>query len=406
MDPSTLERLGLRAPSGPQNRERAERATASRSLMYVFLVGALVAAAALASPVATHIDTARLTLTGGCSAAIAAGLFLGYERMPRWALSVFLLCGSMLIEWSVWAAHDPTSPFLLFYLWVAFYAFYFLSRGQAAMQTIFIGVAYAAVLAADGASLKVAFVRWIVFTIALVVAGLLVRVMRERIDALLRSLDSASRTDMLTGLLDEHGFDEVLEKELERARRSGNRVGLALAQIDGDDDLLDQVGERRADELLAGVASEIDGTIRLNDEAARIDGERFIVVCPYTDERGTAVMAERIATLIRERYRDSDEPHTVSFGIASYPKHGTARDALLHAVRQALGEARSLGGDRAVTYFSAENSIEERLRGSGPSLDVLVTEPGHVETAAEPEPRVQALDTAGDTGPRVDILSG
>jgi hypothetical protein len=76
----------------------------------------------------------------------------------------------------VYAAHDPTSPFLLFYLWVAFYAFYFLNRAQAAIQTIFIGVAYGAVLATDAASLKLAFVRWMVFTIALVVAGLLVRV--------------------------------------------------------------------------------------------------------------------------------------------------------------------------------------------------------------------------------------
>jgi len=380
MDPSTFERLGLRAPSGPQNRERAERATAARTLMYVFLVGALVAAAALVSPVATHIESTRIAITGGCSAMIALLLFAGYERLPGWTLSVFLLCGSMLIEWSIYAAHDPTSPFLLFYLWVAFYAFYFLGRVQAAVQTMFIGVAYGVVILAVSAEpVKLGVVRWIVFTIALVVAGLLVRVMRERIDTLLRSLDAASRTDMLTGLLDDQGFDEILEKELERARRSGNRVGLVLAQVDGDGHLRDQLGDRRADELLAAVGGEIGGTIRLNDEGARIRDEFFAVVCPYTDERGAAIMAERIGTLVRERYSGAESPHTVSFGVASYPKHGAAADALLHAVQQALDEARSLGGDRAVTFFSAENSIEERLRGSGPSLDVISDEPGHVE---------------------------
>jgi diguanylate cyclase (GGDEF)-like protein len=379
MDPSTLERLGLRAPSGPQNRERAERAMAARSLMYVFVVGALVAAAALISPVAAHIDSARIALTGGCAAMIAVLLFAGYERLPNWTLSVFLLCGSMLIEWSIYAANDPTSPFLLFYLWVAFYAFYFLSRLHAAVQTVFIGVAYGVVLAVSNEPLKLAIVRWIVFTIALVVAGLLVRVMRERIDVLLRSLDAASRTDMLTELLDEHGFDEILEKELERARRSGNRLGLVMARIDGDDHLRDRLGDRRADELLGAVGREIGGTIRLNDEAARIQHEQFVIVCPYTDERGAAIMAERVGTLVREHYADSESPQTLSFGVASYPKHGASGDALMHAVRQALDEARSLGGDRAVTYFSAENSIEERLRGSGPSLDVLTAEPGQVE---------------------------
>jgi diguanylate cyclase (GGDEF)-like protein len=365
MDPSTLERLGLRAPSGPQNRERAERGMAARTLMYVFVVGALVAGAALISPVATHIDTARLTITGGCSAMIALLLFAGYERLPNWTLSVFLLCGSMLIEWSIYAAHDSTSsPFLLFYLWVAFYAFYFLSRSQAAMQASFIGLAYAAVLFAAAEPLRVGVVRWIVFTLALVVAGLLVRVMRERIDALLKSLDAASRTDMLTGLLDEQGFAEILEKELERGRRSGNRVGLAMARVDGEMRLRERLGDRNADEVLATIGREINGTIRLNDEGARIDDDCFVVICPYTDERGTAIMAERIGTLVRERYRGAELPFTVSFGVASYPKHGAT-------------------DDRTVTYFSTENSIEERLRGAGPTLDVIVTEPGHVEDGLE-----------------------
>jgi diguanylate cyclase (GGDEF)-like protein len=347
--------------------------------MYVFAVGALVAAAALGSPVATHIDAARIAVTGGCAAMIAVLLFFGYDRLPSWTLSVFLLCGSMLIEWSVYAAKDPSSPFVLFYLWVVFYAFYFLSRAQAAMQAAFIGVAYAAMLALSNESISGQIVRWIVFTIALVVAGLLVRVMRERIDGLLRDLDEASRKDMLTGLLDQRGFDETLGKELERARRSGNRLGLVIAALDGEGSLRERLGERRADEVLAAVGGDLGGTIRLNDEAARVDDEFFTVICPYTDERGAAIMAERIGTLIRERYAGEEPAHTLSFGVASYPKHGASADALGHAVRYALAEARSLGGDRAVTFFSAENSIEERLRGSAVDLEVIEDEPDGLE---------------------------
>ena len=352
---------------------------AARSLMYVFLVGALVAGAALASPVGTGLDEARIAITGGCAAMIALLLFAGYDRLPTWTLSVFLLCGSMLIEWSLIGSNDSSSPFLLFYLWVVFYAFYFLSKSQAAMQTAFIGMAYAVVLEMGDESLKASVVRWIVFTLALVVAGLLVRVMRERIDNLIRSLDEASRTDMLTGLLDSQGYEELLEKELERARRSGNRLGVVVARIDGEGGVRDRLPERKADDLLAAVGREIGGTIRLNDEAARIEDDLFTIVCPYTDEQGAVVMAERIGALVRDRCPGEDGPTTLSFGVASYPKHGAAADAIMHAVRQALDEARSLGGDRAVTYFSAENSIEERLRGSGVDLEVLDAEPGHVE---------------------------
>lgn len=378
MEPSIRERLGLRPPSAPQTRERAERAMAARSLMYVFFVGALVAGAALVSPVSEHLDQLRIALTGGCSAMIAFILLVGYERVPAWSLSVFLLCGSMLIEWAVYAGHDPASPFLLFYLWVAFYAFYFLNRVQAAIQIGFIGFAYAIVLLLSDEPLKTQIVRWLVFTIAVVVAGLLVRVMRERIDTLLRSLDEANRKDMLTGLLDERGFDELLEKELERARRSGNRLGIVVGRLDGEGTVHERLG-RRADEALAHVGAKLGGTIRLNDEAARLDDELFAVICPYTDERGGTIMAERIGALVREDPPCGDPSQTLSFGVASYPKHGASAEAVLRAVRHALGEARGLGGDRTVTFYSAENSIEDRLRGSEVELEVLTAEPGQVE---------------------------
>src|SRR5438270_4870422 len=106
MDPSILERLGMRPQRGPENRERTERAVAARTLMYVFLVGAVVAAGALLSPASVHIDTLRVAITAGCAALMAVVLFVGYDRLPAWALIVLLLCGSMLIEWVIYASGD------------------------------------------------------------------------------------------------------------------------------------------------------------------------------------------------------------------------------------------------------------------------------------------------------------
>ncbi len=85
-------------------------------------------------------------------------------------------------------------------------------------------------------------------------------------------------------------------------------------------------------------------------------------------------MAERAGTLVREAVGEKGGPdRTISFGIASYPKHGTSSEAVMHAARHALEEARALGGDRAVTFYSVENSIEERLR-SDVDIEVLVAE--------------------------------
>ncbi|HEX8648869.1 MAG TPA: GGDEF domain-containing protein [Thermoleophilaceae bacterium] len=372
MDPSVFERLGLRPVARPQGRGTAERAVAARSLMYLFLVGALVAGAALAADLSPAVDHARIAITACGALGIAVALFLGYDTTPRWALSLFLLMGSTLIEWAVYASRDPQSPFLLFYLWIAFYAFYFLSRGQAVLQMAFVGMAYAAVLERSTEPMRTSVLRWVVFTIAMMVAGLLVRMLRERIDHLLAELDAGSRTDMLTGLLDERGWSELLHKELERARRSSNRVGIVVGQIDGDP-LSEQLGERHANELIAEVGGLLGKTIRLNDEAARVAGEQFAVVCPYTDERGATIMAERAAAVVRER--DHEERRTISFGVASYPKHGTTPAAVMQAARHALQEARDLGGDRSVSFFSAEDSIQERMR-SDIDIEVLASEPG------------------------------
>jgi diguanylate cyclase (GGDEF)-like protein len=342
--------------------------------MYLFAVGSIVAGAALAAHVSPAIDTTRIAVTAAAAAGIAVVLFIAYDAAPRWALSVFLLCGSMLIEWAVYASGDPQSPFLLFYLWIAFYAFYFLSRTQALLQCAFIGFAYAVVLERGSEPFQTQALRWIVFVIAMMVAGLLVRMLRERIDHLLVELDSASRADMLTGLLDERGWNEILTKELERARRSGNRVGIVVAQLDGDAPLREHVGERRADELLADAGARLGKTIRLNDEAARVAEEQFAVVCPYTDDQGATIMAERAGSIVRDAIGgDTALDRTISFGIASYPKHGTSPEALMHAARSALTEARELGGDRAVTFFTAGDAIEERLR-SDVEIEVLVSE--------------------------------
>ena len=171
MNPSVFERLGLRPSTRPQGHERAERAVAARSLMYLFLVGAVVSGAALAASLSPAVDQTRIAVTAGGALAIAIALFFAYDAAPRWALSAFLLMGSLLIEWAIYASGDPQSPFLLFYLWIAFYAFYFLGRLQALLQTAFIGFAYAVVLEKGDAAFQQQALRWIVFTIAMMVAG-------------------------------------------------------------------------------------------------------------------------------------------------------------------------------------------------------------------------------------------
>ena len=61
---------------------------------------------------------------------------------------------------------------------------------------------------------------------SLAIAGIMITALRSRVNGLWTHLSAAARTDMLTGLLNSHGLEEVLATEIERARPDAQRVGL------------------------------------------------------------------------------------------------------------------------------------------------------------------------------------
>ncbi len=111
----------------------------------------------------------------------------------------------------------------------------------------------------------------------------------------------------------------------------------------------------RAGELL-------DSSHRRTDTVARTGGEEFAVVLPETSETEGYLMAEKLRTAIEDAFRDDTVPLTVSFGLASFPAHGTTSESLLAAADRALYAAKELGRNRTVIYSDEIASIGQ---GSG-----------------------------------------
>jgi putative nucleotidyltransferase with HDIG domain len=86
------------------------------------------------------------------------------------------------------------------------------------------------------------------------------------------------------------------------------------------------------------------------DVAARIGGEEFALILPHTDEHGAFLVAERLRRALRDDPPLSQAPLSVSFGLATFPRHGSEGAALLHAADQALYAAKELGRDRSVIF--------------------------------------------------------
>jgi diguanylate cyclase (GGDEF)-like protein len=348
MRPSIRERLGLQKPAHTPAEGRPDRAVMARSLMYLFTAGGLVSVVSLA--VGTAGDQARIAVTGGAAFAIAALLLIGYDRIPVWGFQGLLAAGTALVGWAIVASGDTTSPYAMFYFWIAIYSFYFLSRTRASLQMAFIGIAYSAVLLTSGDVGTTPVIHWAFVTSTLVVAGAFIGAQRGHVERLIDRLSSAARTDSLTGLTNRRGFEELFETELERARRSGRPLSVIVGDLDGFKAINDRFGHAAGDRALEKLSEILQGVKRRIDTAARVGGEEFAVIAPDSDHHAAYILAERMRREVRDTFTGDQLPLTISLGVATFPRHGASAELLIGGADEALYAAKKLGRDRTVVY--------------------------------------------------------
>jgi diguanylate cyclase (GGDEF)-like protein len=316
----------------------------ARSLSYIFAAGAAISLATLAIPTDTPTDAQRVVTQALCGLGIAGFLFAFGRSLPRWTFNVFVACATLLIEWNIYASGDATSPYAAFYFWVSIYAFYFLPRREAAVQTAFIVVAYAALLSEVPDPGNASVLRWAITMGALVVGGALIGTLQERITTLARAM----RTDPDTGLLNRRGLREALDTELDRARRRGANLSVLVARVDGHRPL--STGAGTGVEIVERVAREAAAAKRGMDQAARLGPAEIAVAMPECDAHGAYLAAERLRAAVHGALAGLPSSVTVSLGVATYPDHGATAEAVLHAAAQGVAAAEQLGRDRTVIY--------------------------------------------------------
>jgi diguanylate cyclase (GGDEF)-like protein len=158
-------------------------------------------------------------------------------------------------------------------------------------------------------------------------------------------------TDELTGLWNVRQFHEVLDHEVERARRFEGSLGLAMLDIDDFKAVNDTYGHQQGDQVLAAVARVLRDLSRDIDTPARYGGEEMAVVLPGADSQGAAQLAERMREAVEELRvtRVDGAGHltiTASFGVASIPVSAVDKDSLIAAADAALYRAKRAGKNR------------------------------------------------------------
>jgi diguanylate cyclase (GGDEF)-like protein len=114
----------------------------------------------------------------------------------------------------------------------------------------------------------------------------------------------------------------------------------------------DTYGHPKGDEVLKRVARIIQdkGGIREDDTAARVGGEEFNIILPYTNMEIANVIAERIREGIETGCKGEGHNATVSIGVANYREVCTSIDELKQFADRALYTAKGTGRNRVCLY--------------------------------------------------------
>jgi len=178
-------------------------------------------------------------------------------------------------------------------------------------------------------------------------------------------LKSVGLTDTLTGINNRRFFDQRIEEEIARSKRTSLPLTCLLLDIDYFKRINDTYGHQTGDCVLADVAKIIQSQLRTTDVLARYGGEEFSVLLTNTEKKDALDIAERIRECIESyKYRLNDQDQlgvTISIGLAILDRRIERDDSKLNSqlliknADQALYQAKESGRNQA-KFFEFKSS--------------------------------------------------
>lgn len=157
--------------------------------------------------------------------------------------------------------------------------------------------------------------------------------------------------DPLTTLYNRRFFNEKLEEEITRSRRTRYPVSLIYLDIDHFKKYNDTNGHPMGDVIIKSVAQILIKTSRKSDVVARLGGEEYAILCPHTAKDGAAIKAEKVRLIIESTKFPNGEKQplgkvSISIGVSEYPTLAMDSESLVKSADDALYKVKQAGRNR------------------------------------------------------------
>ncbi|HJT25629.1 MAG TPA: GGDEF domain-containing protein [bacterium] len=167
--------------------------------------------------------------------------------------------------------------------------------------------------------------------------------------------------DTLTGLYNRRYFQQILDYELNRAKRYHQSLSLIFIDLDHFKEINDQFGHSVGDQFLKQISQKLSSLFRTTDLVARYAGDEFVAILPATAGDGAMILAKRIQEALGNyqiMVRGRTLQVSVSIGVDTYESaEGIGGVTLIDRADKAMYEAKAHGRNCVRSYQEIQKAL-------------------------------------------------
>jgi diguanylate cyclase (GGDEF)-like protein len=168
--------------------------------------------------------------------------------------------------------------------------------------------------------------------------------------------------DALTGLPNRMMFNQLIDLEIESARRYERTFAVAFIDLDRFKQVNDTLGHEAGDTLLKEMAVRFKAALRISDVVARLGGDEFVILMREAGEAAqVSSVADKIiaAAMLPLTINGHECRVSASIGIAIYPTDALDQQSLMKNADMAMYLAKEKGKNTS-QFFSAGTSPDSK----------------------------------------------